>query len=122
MEKKISMSEDLICAMNRFFVPSKEKVEKMLSMLQKMEKSLDAYLDKPLDDDNVHFACGDALEQTIEALRDLTDSMDYSSIEYEAMAKAWEKYPFNAWEGEDRNASARYAYVDGYIDAKLANR
>ncbi len=122
MEKKISMSEDLICAMNRFFVPSKEKVEKMLSMLQKMEKSLDAYLDKPLDDDNVHFACGDALEQTIEALRDLTDSMDYASIEYAAMAKAWEKYPFNAWEGEDRNVSARYAYVDGYIDANLTNR
>lgn len=122
MEKKISMSEDLICAMNRFFVPSKEKVEKMLSMLQKMEKSLDAYLDKPLDDDNVHFACGDALEQTIEALRDLTDSMDCASIEYAAMAKAWEKYPFNAWEEEDRNESARYGYVNGYIDANLTNR
>ena len=122
MEKKISMSEDLICAANRFFVPSKEKVEKMLSMLQKMEKSLDAYLDKPLDDDNVHFACGDALEQIVEALRDLTDSMDYSSIEYAAMAKAWEKYPFNAWEGEDRNESARYAYVNGYVDANLTNR
>ena len=121
MEKKISMSEDLICAMNRFFVPNKEKVEKMLSMLQKMEKSLNAYLDKPLDDDNVHFACGDALEQIVEALRDLTNSMDYSSIEYKAIAKAWERYPFD-WDGEDRNASARYAYVDGYIDANLTNR
>lgn len=118
MEKKISMSEDLICAMNRFFVPSKDKVEKMLSMLQKMEKSLDAYLDKPLDDDNVHFACGDALELIVEALRDLTDSMDYSSIEYEAIAKAWEKYPLNFWDGEDMNESARAAYVKGYIDAK----
>ena len=116
------MSEDLICAANRFFVPNKEKVEKMLSMLQKMEKSLNAYLDKPLDDDNVHFACGDALEQIVEALRDLTDSMDYSSIEYKAIAKAWEKYPFNTWEGEDRNAYARGAYVDGYIDANLTNR
>ena len=121
MEKKISMSEDLVRAMNRFFVPSKEKVEKMLSLLQKMEKSLDAYLDKPLEDDNVHFACGDALEQTIEALRDLNDSMDYSSIEYKAIARAWERYPFD-WDGEDRNESARYAYVDGYIDANLTNR
>ena len=117
MEKKISMSEDLIIAMNRFFVPSKEKVEKMLSMLQKMEKSLNGYLDKPLEDDNVKFACGDALELVVEALRDLTDSMDYSSIEFEAIAKAWERYPSD-WDGEDRNASARYAYADGYIDAK----
>lgn len=118
MEKKICMSEDLVCAMNRFFVPSKEKVEKMLSMLQKMENSLDAYLDKPLDDDNVHFACGDALEQIIGGLRDLTNSMDYYSIEYEAIAKAWEKYPFKFWDGEDMNESARGAFVDGYIDAK----
>ena len=117
MEKKICMSEDLISAMNRFFVPNKEKVEKMLSILQKMEKSLNAYLDKPLDDDNVHFACGDALELVVEALRDVTDSMDYSSIEFEAIAKAWERYPFE-WDGEDGNASARYAYVDGYIEAK----
>lgn len=118
MEKKISMSEDLICAMNRFLAPSKEKVEKMLSMLQKMENCLDAYLDKPLDDDNVHFACGNALEQIIGGLRDLTNSMDYYSIEYEAIAKAWEKYPFKFWDGEDVNESARAAYVKGYIDAK----
>ena len=118
MEKKISMSEDLIYSINRFFVPSKEKVEKMLSMLLKVEKSLDAYLDKPLEDDNVKFACGDALEQIIGGLRDLTNSMDYYSIEYEAIAKAWDKYPLNFWDGEDRNESARAAYVIGYIDAK----
>lgn len=112
------MSEDLICAMNRFFVPSKEKVEKMLSMLQKMEKSLDAYLDKPLEDDNVKFACGDALEQIIGGLQDLTNSMDYYSIEYEAIAKAWERYSLDFWDGEDRNESARAAYVNGYIEAK----
>ena len=118
MEKKISMSEDLIYSINRFFVPSKEKVEKMLSMLLKVEKSLDAYLDKPLEDDNVKFACGDALEQIIGGLRDLTNSMDYYSIEYEAIAKAWDKYPLNFWDGEDRNESARAAYVKWYIDAK----
>ena len=119
MEKKISMSEDLICAINQFLVPSKDKVEKMLSMLQKIENSLDAYLDKPLDDDNVHLACGDALEGIIRGLRALTDSMDYYSIEYEAKAKAWEKYPFNFWDGEDMNESARTAYVKGYMDAKI---
>ena len=118
MEKKISMSEDFICAINQFFVPSKERVEKMMSILQKMENSLDAYLDKPLDDDDVHLACGDALEGIIRGLRDLTNSMDYYSIEYEAMAKAWEKYPFNFWDGGDMNESARAAYVLGYIDAK----
>lgn len=119
MEKKICMSEDFIYAINRFFVPSKEKAEKMLSMLQKMEKSLDAYLDKPLEEDNVKFACGDALEQIIGGLRDLTNSMDYYSIEYEAIAKAWEKYPLNFWDGEDRNEFARAAYVNGYIEAKI---
>ena len=118
MEKKISMSEDLICAINQFLVPSKDKVEKMLSMLQKIENSLDAYLDKPLDDEDVHLACGDALEGIIRGLRALTDSMDYYSIEYEAKAKAWEKYPFNFWDGEDMNESARTAYVKGYMDAK----
>ena len=118
MEKKICMSEDFIYAINRFIVPSKEKVEKMLSMLQKIEKSLDAYLDKPLEDDNVKFACGDALEQIIGGLRDLTNSMDYSSIVYKAIAKAWERYPLDFWDGEDRNESARAAYVNGYIEAK----
>ena len=120
MEKKISMSEDLICAMNRFFVPSKEKVEKMLSMLQKMEKSLDAYLDKPLDDDNVHFACGDALENVIGGLKDLIKVMDYYKIELEAKAKAWELYPIpvDCYEEEDRNEFAREVFVTGYIDAK----
>ena len=114
----ISMAEDFNLSMNRFIVPNKERVEKMLSLLQRMEKSLDAYLDKPLDDNNVHFACGDALENVIGGLKDLIKVMDYYHIELEAKAKAWEVYPVDFWEEEDRNEFARSAFVAGYIDAK----
>ena len=117
----ISMSEDFNLSMNSFIVPNKERVEKMLSLLQRMEKSLDAYLDKPLDDNNVHFACGDALENVIGGLKDLIKVMDYYKIELEAKAKAWEAYPatIDCWEEEgDRREFARDAFVTGYIDAK----
>ena len=114
----ISMTEDFNLSMNRFIVPNKVRVEKMLSLLQRMEKSLDADLDKPLDDNNVHFACGDALENVIGGLKDLIKVMDYYKIELEAKAKAWEVYPVDFWEEEDRNEFARSAYVAGYIDAK----
>ena len=116
----ISMTEDFNLSMNRFIVPNKERVEKMLSLLQRMEKSLDAYLDKPLDDNNVHFACGDALENVIGGLKDLIKVMDYYKIELEAKAKAWELYPIpvDCYEEEDRNEFAREVFVTGYIDAK----
>ena len=116
----ISMTEDFNLSMNRFIVPNKERVEKMLSLLQRMEKSLDAYLDKPLDDNNVHFACGDALENVIGGLKDLIKVMDYYRIELEAKAKAWEIYPepVDCWEEVDRTEFAREAFVTGYIDAK----
>ena len=114
----ISMAEDLNLSMNRFIVPNKERVEKMLSLLQRMEKSLDAYLDKPLDDNNVHFACGDALENVIGGLNDLIKVMDYYKIEISAKAKSWEMYPSEVFDGEDRNEFARSAFMAGYIDAK----
>lgn len=116
----ITMAEDLNLSMNRFIVPNKERVEKMLSLLQRMEKSLDAYLDKPLDDNNVHFACGDALENVIGGLKDLIKVMDYYKVEIGAKAKSWEMYPYNFYDEEDRNESARSAFIAGYIDAKRA--
>ena len=114
----ISMAEDFNLSMNRFIVPNKERVEKMLSLLQRMEKSLDAYLDKPLDDNNVHYACGNALEEIMGQLKDLKKEMDCFSNTLEAKAKAWEVYPVDFWEEEDRNEFARSAFVAGYIDAK----
>lgn len=114
----ISMAEDFNLSMNRFIVPNKERVEKMLSLLQRMEGSLDADLDKPLDDNNVHFACGDALENVIGGLKELIKVMDYYKIEIEAKAKSWERYPVDCYEEEDRNEFAREAFVTGYIDAK----
>ena len=114
----ISMAEDLNLSMNRFIVPNKERVEKMLSLLQRMEGSLDAYLDKPLNDNNVHFTCGDALENVIGGLKDLIKVMDYYKIEIGAKAKSWEMYPHNFYDEEDRNEFARSAFVAGYIDAK----
>ena len=114
----ISMTEDFNLSMNRFIVPNKVRVEKMLSLLQRMEKSLDAYLDKPLDDNNVHYACGNALEEIMGQLKDLKKEMDCFSNTLEAKAKAWEVYPVDFWEEEDRNEFARSAFVAGYIDAK----
>ena len=118
MRTNFGMAEDFNLSLERFFAPNKEKLENMVSKLEKMEKSLDAYLDKPLDDNNVHFACGDALENVIGGLKDLTKEMDYYKIELEAKAKAWEVYPVDFWEEEDRNEFARSAFAAGYIDAK----
>ena len=118
MRTNFSMAEDFNLSMNRFIVPNKERVEKMLSLLQRMEKSLDAYLDKPLDENNVHYACGNALEEIMGQLKDLKKEMDCFSNTLEAKAKAWEVYPVDFWEEEDRNEFAREAFVTGYIDAK----
>ena len=71
----ISMAEDFNLSLERFFAPNKEKLENMVSKLEKMEKSLDAYLDKPLDENNVHYACGNALEEIMGQLKDLKNQM-----------------------------------------------
>ena len=122
MERKFSMSEDLSLSMWRFVAANKERIEKMVSMLQKMEKSLDAYLDKPLDEDNGHYACGNALENVIGALKELIHEMDYYHIEIKAKAKSWENYPLEVFDGEDKNESARTAYAKGYIYAKRMDK
>ena len=122
MDKVLSISEDLKISTNCFFNPNKERVEKMLSLLQRMESSLDAYLDKPLDDNNVHFACGDALENVIGGLKDLINAMDYYKIEIDGKAKSWENYPLEVFDGEDKNESARTAYAKGYIYAKRMDK
>ena len=114
----ISMAEDFNLSLERFFAPNKEKLENMVSKLEKMEKSLDAYLDKPLDENNVHYACGNALEEIMGQLKDLKNEMGCFSNTLEAKAKAWEVYPVDFWEEEDRNEFARSAFVAGYIDAK----
>ena len=114
----ISMAEDFNLSLERFFAPNKEKLENMVSKLEKMEKSLDAYLDKPLDENNVHYACGNALEEIMGQLKDLKNEMDCFSNALEAKAKAWEIYPIDFWEEEDRNEFARSAFAAGYIDAK----
>ena len=118
MKTNFSMAEDFNLSLERFFAPNKEKLENMVSKLEKMEKSLDAYLDKPLDENNVHYACGNALEEIMGQLKDLKNQMGCCRIELEAKAKAWEVYPTDFWEEEDRNEFARSAFVAGYIDAK----
>lgn len=123
MDKVLGIYEDLKNSTNCFFNPNKERVEKMLSLLQRMEGSLDAYLDKPLDDNNVHFACGDALENVIGGLKDLINAMDYYKHEIDAKAKSWEAYPHKFTDdGEDLNESVRRGFVDGYIYAKRYNK
>ena len=119
MYKKFPIKEDLLLSAKNFFEPNKERIEKMVSMLQKMDKSLDAYLDKPLDDNNAHFTCGNALENITGALKDLIIAMNYSQTEIVAKAQSWDRYPFDFSDGEDRNEFERKAYAKGYIDSKL---
>lgn len=119
MQPKFPIKEDFNLSVINFFEPNKERIEKMVTMLQKMEKSLDTYLCKPLEDNEAHFACGDALESVTHALEELKKEMNYYQIEIVAKAKSWDKYPQNFFNGEDINELERRAYIDGYIDGKL---
>ena len=119
IQPKFPIKEDLNSSVINFFEPNRERIEKMVSILQKMEKSLDAYLDKPLEDNEANFACGDALESITYALEELKKEMDYYQTEIVAKAKSWDKYPCDFFNGEDTNELERRAYVNGYIDGKL---
>ena len=119
MYKRFPIKEDLNLSVINFFEPNKERITKTISLLQKMEKSLDAYLDKPLDEDNGHYACGDALENVIGALDDLIIAMNCYQVEIEAKAQSWDRYPYDFFDGEDRNEFERQAYVKGYMDGKF---
>ena len=119
MYKKFPIKEDLLLSANNFFEPNKEGIEKMVSMLQKMNKSLNAYLDKPLEDNDARFTCGSALENVIGALKDLIIAMNYYQTEIVAKAQSWDRYPCDFSDGEDRNELERQAYVKGFMDSKL---
>ena len=119
MQQKFPIKEDLNLSAINFFEPNRERLEKIIYMLQKMEKSLDKFLDKPLENNNANLACGDALENVIEELKEMTIAMNYYQIEIEAKAVAWDKYPYDFFNEEDKNEPERHAYVKGYIDAKL---
>ena len=119
MYKKFPIKEDLLLSAKNFFEPNKERVEKMVSMLQMMNKSLKAYLDKPLEDNDAHFTCGNALGNLTGALKDLIIAMNYYQTEIVAKAQSWDRYPCDFSDGEDRNESERKAYVKGYMDNKL---
>ena len=116
---KFPIKEDLNISVINFFEPNRERIEKIVAMLQKIEKRLDAYLDKPLEDNDVHFACADALESVTYALEELKKEMNYYQTEIVAKAKSWDKYPCDFFNGEDKNEFERRAYVSGYIDGKL---
>ena len=91
----------------------------MVSLLQKIEKSLDACLDKPLEGNDAHFTCGKALGNVTGALKDLIIAMNYYQTEIVAKAQSWDRYPCDFSDGEDRNEFERQAYVKGYMDSKL---
>ena len=118
MYGKFPIKEDLNASVINFFNPNRERIEKMISTLQKMEKSLDAHLDKPLNDNDAHFTCGDALENVTGALKDLIIAMNYYQTDIIARAKSWDRYPCDFFDGEDRNELERRAYVKGYFDSE----
>lgn len=119
MYKKFPIKEDLNLSVKNFFEPNKERIEKMVSLLQKMGKSLDAYLDKPLEDNDTHYSCGNALGNVTGALKDLIIAMNYYQTEIVAKAQSWDRYPCDFVDGEDRNEFERKAYAKGYMDSKL---
>ena len=119
IQHKFPIKEDFNISVINFFEPNRGRIEKMVAMLQKIEKSLDAYLDKPLEDNEAHFACGDAFENVTYELNELKKEMNYYQIEIVAKAKSWDKYPCDFFNGEDKNEFERRAYVNGYIDGKL---
>lgn len=118
MYKKFPIKEDLNLSVINFFESNKERITKTISLLQKIEKSLDAYLDKPLEN-NGHKACGDALDDVEGVLKDLIIAMNYYQTEIVAKAQSWDIYPCDFFDGEDRNELERKAYVKGYIDGKF---
>lgn len=119
MQPKFPINKDFNLSVINFFEPNKERIEKMVTILQKMEKSLDTYLNKPLDDNDAHFTCLDALENVTGALKELIIAMNYYKTEIMAKAKSLDEYPCDFANGEDKNELERRAYVNGYIDGKL---
>ena len=115
---KFPIKEDFNASAINFFKPNRERIENMISTIQKMEKSLDKYLDKPFEDNNAHFACGDALENVMEELKRLIIAMNYYQTDIIAKANSWDRYPYDFFNGEDRNELERRAYVKGYFDSE----
>lgn len=115
-----TLVSDFGLSIGQFFGPNKKKVEKMIENIQKLMPIIDSVLDKPVDENNPHFCCGDLLENISGALSDLTGAFDHYEKIFKAKAAAWERFPEEEYADEDeRNAqdSCRVGYMKGYMDA-----
>lgn len=115
-----TLVSDFGLSIGQFFGPNKKKVEKMIADIDKLMPIIDSVLDKPVDENNPHFCCGDLLENLKDALSDLTGEFDHYEKIFKAKAAAWDKFPEEEYEDEDeRNAQdyCRRGYMNGFMDA-----
>lgn len=72
---------------------------------------LDPLLDKPYNDDNPKYACGDAMEEVKGVLDDTATRLVYIKRIIVAKVASWERYP------RIEDDSERDAFVSGYMAA-----
>ena len=115
-----TLKSDFGLSIGQFFGPNKKKVEKMIENIQKIMPIIDSVLDKPVDENNPHFCCGDLLEKISGALSDLAGEFDHYEKIFKAKAAAWNRFPEQEYADEDeRNAqdSHRRGFMYGFMDA-----
>lgn len=72
---------------------------------------LDPLLDKPYNDDNPKYACGDAMEEVKCLLNDTAEQLVYIKHIIVAKVASWERYPMF------EDFPERDAFVSGYMEA-----
>lgn len=115
-----TLVSDFGLSIGQFFGPNKKKVEKMIENIQKLMPIIDSVLDKPVDENNPHFCCGDLLENVIDSLSSLVGELDHYEKIFKAKAAAWDKFPEEEYESEDEGNeqdSYRRGFIYGFMDA-----
>lgn len=120
------VTKDMTFVMNNCLDPYIDWAEKFGNDIAHLMEVLDPVLDKPFKDDT-KYACGDFLEELQAALHDIGVGLKYAKRIVAAKATAWSLFPENIVYEEyedwndgieyDENASARAAYVQGYMHA-----
>ena len=90
MSKQLDEMEQLLCV---YVTPLQMKLDKASKLIDKLGVRLDPMLDKPMDDGNPKYACGDALEEVKQvvdyAYREIYDLKRHVL----ACSAAWGAYP-----------------------------
>ena len=114
-----TLKSDFGLSIGQFFGPNKRKVEKMIENIQKLMPIIDSVLDKPVDENNPHFCCGDLLENVSDSLDSLVGEFDHYEKIFKAKAAAWDRFPDEDGDEDERISQNdhRRVYMQGYVDA-----